>query len=149
MDNPTIRDSVGFQLIHAGKRHRNYFTEALEALGLQGGEELVLAQLSETDGISQSELADALIVEPPTITALVKRLESDGFVNRRQDPDDARAQQVFLTDRGRELIEPIETCWSQGEEALCAGFTTEERLLFRRMLMEVRENLGESDSRIR
>ncbi|WP_306059108.1 MarR family winged helix-turn-helix transcriptional regulator [Natronococcus wangiae] len=141
MDNPTIRDSVGYQLASASKHHRNYFTEALDELGLQGGQEFVLVQLAETNGCSQSDLAEALSVKPPTITKLVRKLEESGLVERHQDPDDARVQQVFLTQAGEETIEPIEECWKQGEEVMLDGFTTEERLLLRRMLIQVQENI--------
>lgn len=142
MDNPAIRDSIGFQLIHASKNHRNYFTAKLDEIGLQGGDELVIAQLAETNGISQSELANALFVEPPTITKIVQRLEKNDLVERRQNPDDARSQQVILTDCGADLINPIQECWEEGEEVMLQGFSTEERLLLRRMLIQIRENIG-------
>jgi DNA-binding MarR family transcriptional regulator len=41
-----------------------------------------------------------------TMTELVRRLERSGLVERRADPDDGRASQIFLTDRSREL-EPV------------------------------------------
>lgn len=141
MDNSTIRDSVGYQLAYASKHHQNYFTAALDELGLQGGQEFVLAQLSETNGCSQSSLAEALSVKPPTITKIVRKLEEADLIERRQDPDDARVQQVFLTEDGEELIEPIEACWELGEEVMLDGFTTEERLLLRRMLIQIQENI--------
>lgn len=141
MDNTTIRDSVGYQLAYASKHHQNYFNEALDELGLRGGQEFVLAQLAETDGCSQSYLAEALSVKPPTITKIVRKLEDSGLIERCQDPDDARVQQVFLTEEGKDMIEPIEACWNRGEEVLLDGFTTEERLLLRRMLIQIQENI--------
>ncbi|MFC7189241.1 hypothetical protein ACFQL7_04845 [Halocatena marina] len=56
MDNTTIRDSVGYQLAYASKHQQNQLITALDELDLQGGQELVLAQLAETDGCSQSDL---------------------------------------------------------------------------------------------
>ncbi|MFC6965036.1 MarR family winged helix-turn-helix transcriptional regulator [Halocatena marina] len=141
MDNETIRDSVGYQLAYASKHHQNYFTEALNELGLRGGQEFVLAQLAETNGCSQADLADALSVKPPTITKIVRKLEDAGLIERHRDPDDARVQQVFLTEDGEEMIEPIEACWNRGEEVMLEGFTTEERLLLRRLLIQIQENI--------
>lgn len=141
MDNSTIRNSVGYQLAYASKHHQNYFTAALDELGLQGGQELVLAQLAETNGCSQSYLAEALSVKPPTITKIVRKLEDADLIERHQDPDDARVQQVFLTQDGEDMIDPIEACWNRGEKVMLDGFTTEERLLLRRMLIQIQENI--------
>ncbi|MFC6963206.1 MarR family winged helix-turn-helix transcriptional regulator [Halocatena marina] len=142
MDNTTIRDSVGYQLAYASKHQQNQLITALDELDLQGGQELVLAQLAETDGCSQSDLAEALSVKPPSITKAVRKLEDVGFVERQRDPDDARIQQVFLTEEGEKMIPPIEACWSRTEETMLDGFTTEERLLLRRMLIQIQENIG-------
>jgi DNA-binding MarR family transcriptional regulator len=141
MDNSTIRNSVGYQLASASKHHQNCLTEALDNLGLQGGQELVLLQLAETNGCSQSHLAEALSVKPPTITKIVRKLEAADLIERRQDPDDARVQQVFLTKDGEDMIDPIEACWNRREEVMLDGFTTEERLLLRRMLIQIQENI--------
>lgn len=141
MDNPTIRDSVGYQLAHASKHQQDQLITALDELDLQGGQELVLAQLAETDGCSQSDLAEALSVKPPSITKAVRKLEDAGLVERQRDPNDARIQQVFLTEDGKEMIPPIEACWSRTEETMLNGFTTEERLLLRRMLIQIQENI--------
>ncbi|WP_435156579.1 MarR family winged helix-turn-helix transcriptional regulator [Haladaptatus sp. DFWS20] len=141
MDSSTIWNSVGYQLANASKRQQNYLIAALDKLGLQGGQELVLAQLAETNGCSQSYLAEALSVKPPSITKAVRKLEDANLIERRQDPNDARVQQVFLTQEGEDMIDPIEACWNRAEDAMLDGFTTEERLLLRRMLIQIQENI--------
>lgn len=80
-------------------------------------------------------------MKPPTITKIVRKLEDSDFIERRQDPDNAWVQQVFLTEDGEEMIQPIEVCWNRGEEVMLDGFTTEERLLLRRMLMQIQKNI--------
>lgn len=141
MDNSTIQNTVGYQLGIASKHQENYLIAELDELGLQGGQELVLAQLAETNGCSQSELAEALSVRPPAITKVIRKLEDKDLVERRQDPDDARVQQVFLTQAGEDLTDPIEECWTRAEDVMLDGFTTEERLLLRRMLIQIQENI--------
>lgn len=59
---------------------------------------LVGELLHAPDGLRQGELARRLGVRPPTVSAAVKKLERDGMVVRRTDPDDPRARRVFLSD---------------------------------------------------
>lgn len=143
---PTLDETVGYQLVQAAKSHRQQISADLEDLDLHVGQELALIALSEADGLRQSEVADQLGVEPPTVTKTVRKLEKMGHVERREDPEDARAQQVSLTSQGEDLIEEIELVWTETEEPMLDGFTMEERLLLRRMLLKLQENLSEMNS---
>ena len=75
-------------------------------LGRRGKRELsrtaasVLATLRDTGPRRITELAEREAVAQPTVTTLVGRLERDGFVERRPDPNDARAVLVHLTPQG-------------------------------------------------
>lgn len=77
----------------------------LDALGLTYPQYLVLSTLWEQDGLPVSGIADRLALEPSTITPLVKRLESGGFVTRERNPKDERQVIVRLTEKGRPLYE--------------------------------------------
>ncbi|HWK25273.1 MAG TPA: MarR family transcriptional regulator [Solirubrobacter sp.] len=79
-------------------------------LGRPGKNELsrsaasVLATLRDSGPRRITELAESEAITQPTVTALVGRLERDGLVERRRDPEDARAVRVHLTDEGREQL---------------------------------------------
>ena len=62
---------------------------------------LVLVLLWERDGQRVSELGDALQLDSATLTPLLKRLESAGYVDRRRSTDDERVVEIFLTDTAR------------------------------------------------
>lgn len=143
MDDPSLERTIGYQLVRAAKAHRQRLGPVLEELGLHVGQELVLVALADSDGLHQSALAERLGVEPPTVTKTLRKLEDSGLVERFDDPDDGRAQRVVLTDRGDDLVEDVVAGWTSVEEPMVAGFTDEERLLLRRMLLSLRENLGE------
>lgn len=145
MPNPSLRNSVGYQLVQTAKTHRQRLDAVLEEIGLHVGQELVLIELAKSTELGQSELANRLGVEPPTVTKTLRNLEKAGLVERFEDPDDARAQRVVLTDKGDELTDDIESVWGDIETSMLTGFTDEERLLLRRMLLQLRENLDESD----
>lgn len=105
------------------------------------GQELILLQLWEQEGLAHSDLVERCRVEAPTVSRTLQRMEAMGFVVRRQDPDDARVSRVYLTERGRALREPVERVWTDVEARSMGGFTAEERMLLRRLLLAVRHNL--------
>jgi DNA-binding MarR family transcriptional regulator len=63
-----------------------------------------LAQLDELGPLRVSELAAASHVSQPTATSLLQRLGDRGWVERRADPDDARAVRVRISRAGRRAL---------------------------------------------
>ena len=136
-----IKGKTGFTLAKVCKAHRANVGELLAEHGLHVGQEMVLVELWQDDGLRGGELAARLGVEPPTITKMLRRLEACGLVERRPDPSDARSFRVHLTDRGRALEEPVGRCWERAEEMILAGLNKAERRSFRDLLIRVRSNL--------
>ena len=66
----------------------------------------VLVPLFEEDGLRLGELAVRAGLTKQTLTTLVRRIEAQGYVERRPDPQDGRATRLFLTHKARAL-EPI------------------------------------------
>lgn len=138
---PPIEETVGFAIARLCKEHRTAVGVVLAELGVHVGQEMLLQQLWSKEGLTQSQLAEHLCAEPPTVTKMLQRMEQAGLIERRADPEDARMSRVFLTDQGRALQAPIEHCWSIVEGRVTAGMTSEERLLLRRLLVQARHNL--------
>jgi MarR family transcriptional regulator, organic hydroperoxide resistance regulator len=136
-----IKEKTGFTLAKVCKAHRANVGVLLAEYGLHVGQEMVLVELWEDDGLRGGELAARLGVEPPTVTKMLRRLEGCGLVERRQDPSDARSLRVYLTDMGRALEEPVGRRWAQVEEVTLAGLNETERRSFRDLLIRVRKNL--------
>ncbi len=136
-----ITETVSYALAQACKAHRNLIAASLDSLGLYPGQELVLMQLWEHEGLTHSELVERCRVEAPTVSKTLQRMEALGVVERRVAAHDARVSQVYLTERGRQLREPVEAAWRHVDELSVAGFTVEERLILRRLLVSLRANL--------
>jgi DNA-binding MarR family transcriptional regulator len=136
-----IGKTTGYLLARVCKAHRGNVGAALAEVGLHVGQEMVLLHLWRRDGLTPSELAEALGVEPPTVTNMLSRMERTGLLKRCRDPQDARCTRVYLTERGRELREPVERCWEVVEERAFAGVTAEEKALLRRLLVRIHDNL--------
>ena len=136
-----IRENTSFVLAKVCKAQRAYVGGLLAGHGLHVGQEVVLVELWQDDGLRCGELAGRLGVEPPTVTKMLRRLEGCGLVERRQVPTDARSFRVHLTKRGRAIVGQVARCWAQTEETALAGLSAGERQTFRELLIRVRSNL--------
>src|SRR5438105_13160556 len=69
------------------------------------GQITLLGVLIEHERCAMQELAEHLAVTPSTVTAMVKRLLAQGYVERIRDEADWRTVWVVPTERGRRAVE--------------------------------------------
>jgi len=119
--------SVGFLISQLGFFSSRRFTEALEPLGIGPRDFLLMRFVDASDGQSQHALAERLGIPPSRMVALVDGLEEMGLVERRADPEDRRVRGLFLTRRGRTVLEKAGKIAIDYETQLCAGINREER----------------------
>jgi DNA-binding MarR family transcriptional regulator len=136
-----ITETISYLLAQVCKAHRGKRQELLAKIDLHLGQEMLLLRLWPGDGQTQSELAGDLCISPATMTRMLDRMAKAGLVERRTDTEDQRVSRVYLTDRGRSLREPIEGLWHELEEQSLINLTLDERILLRRLLLQVYENL--------
>lgn len=127
------------------KLHFSRARTLLEELGLFRGQPPLLFALWEKEGLTHSELAGRLHVQPATITKMIKRMERAGFVERRPDAEDQRVSRVYLTEAGRNIRDAVEGALRQLEEQTLAGFSSEERALLNQFLLRIRNNLMQEE----
>ncbi|HTK74689.1 MAG TPA: MarR family transcriptional regulator [Gemmataceae bacterium] len=101
-DGPQVRTWV--QLVRAYQRIARRLEQALDERGLSLSQFEVLAHVHFGSGITQSELAERLLVTKGNVCGLIDRLEAAGLVVRRSDPADRRANRLFLTPAGEALL---------------------------------------------
>ena len=103
------RDDLGFLLAKAMQRWNELLAARFAAAGyddIRPSYGSVLLPLYEEDGLRMGELARRARLSKQTMTDMIRRLERDGLVERRSDPNDARASLIFLTARSRRF-EPV------------------------------------------
>ena len=105
------------------------------------GQAGVLCTIVEQDGMTQSEIADALSIQGATVTNMVKRLEEAGLVVRRRDLEDNRLVRVYLTDTGRETEYAINAKFAELQESIFKGIEQEERALLRKFIRKIIVNI--------
>ena len=127
MDLLALDRQVCFALVTTARRVVSVYWPVLEPLGLTHPQYLVMLALWERSPRRVRDLADALYLEPATLSPLLKRLEAADLIERRRDPDDDRALAVSLTAAGVALRERALTVPGQIMERLGVGIPELER----------------------
>lgn len=110
------------------KLYRAAKARKLAALGLHPGQDVLLWILAqEREGMTVSELAARLGIEPPTATRSLARLEGGGWFRRETVPTDRRQVRIVVTDAGHELVPGIERAWAELAEQAMGEASTEQR----------------------
>ncbi|WP_248283446.1 MarR family winged helix-turn-helix transcriptional regulator [Cryobacterium arcticum] len=104
-----LENQVCFAITVAARATVALYRPILEPLGLTHPQYLVMLALWEENPRTLRSLADALRLEPATLSPLVKRLEATGYLRRERSTTDERALQVTLTSAGHELRQIAET----------------------------------------
>ena len=101
----------------------------------------LLANLERDDGQTLAALSRRMLVTAGNLTGLVDRAVRDGVVERRPDPSDRRLSRVFLTARGRDLVQSLIPVHAAHVSELLSSLDATERRDLRRLLGRLRESL--------
>jgi DNA-binding MarR family transcriptional regulator len=72
---------------------------------------------------------------------MLDRLEKVGLVERRSDAENSHLSHVYLTELGKDRQRDVRAIWTSMEQRLTQGLSIEERIVLRRLLLQVHENL--------
>jgi MarR family transcriptional regulator, organic hydroperoxide resistance regulator len=134
-------ESINFLLNMVCRAQRGTMSDALAEIGLYAGQEMFLWHLWRQDGLTQSQMVERMCVQPPTVSKMLDRLERTGLVERRPDSEDSRISRVYLTEQGHRSQRAVRDIWTDLEQRIVAGLNVEERIVLRRLLLQVHENL--------
>jgi MarR family transcriptional regulator for hemolysin len=96
------------QLVESSRLLRNFIDHRAKSRGTTRAQWIVLFRLREQEGLSQVDLADVLELQPISLVRLLDRLVEHGLLERRHDPKDRRANRLFLTASGRQLVDDLD-----------------------------------------
>ena len=97
------------QLVESSRLLRNYIDHRAKVRGTTRAQWIVLFRLRQQEGLSQVDLADVLELQPISLVRLLDRLVEHGLLERRHDPKDRRANRLFLTASGRQLVDDLDS----------------------------------------
>jgi DNA-binding MarR family transcriptional regulator len=139
-----MHDSIGFLVSDTARVLRRAFDLRAREIGVTRAQWRALLALSRREGTTQGALADHLEVEPISLCRMIDRLEDAGHVERRRDPADRRAWNIYLTDRSRPLIRQLTAIADDLFVDALDGITAAEREAFVATLDRIRLNLSAS-----
>lgn len=113
----------------------------LEEFDLKPGQAGILFVLNSQGGISQKDLAKKVELTPPSITVAIRKMDDQGYITRSTDEKDQRIIRLEVTDKGRSCIIKINGVLDKMEAILFDNMSVEEKILFKRLLYQMRDNL--------
>lgn len=136
-----MTDSLGFLISDVSRLLRRRFDERARQVGATRAQWRTLTTLSRNEGLNQGALAELLEVEPITLCRMIDRLEEAALVERRRDPSDRRAWQLFLTEKSRPLIAELKTLGDDLIDGVLLGMSEPARIALGDSLNVMRANL--------
>ncbi len=133
--------SLGFLLHDVARLMRRAFDRRVKHLGLTRSQWFVLVHLYRTDGQTQRHLAEELDMERAPLSKLLDRLESGGWIERRADPTDRRANRVYITKKIDPLMTEVITVGEMLTEDIFSGVDESAREEFLSVLVKAKSNL--------
>jgi DNA-binding MarR family transcriptional regulator len=134
--------TIGFLLKDVTRLFTRRFEERAQDLSLTLAQCKALSYLERHEGVSQKRLAELTELDPMSLVRILDRMEADGWVERRPDPQDRRARTLYLTVQARPLLERIAMVASETRAEALTGLAEDEREQLTRLLARVHENLS-------
>jgi DNA-binding MarR family transcriptional regulator len=96
---------------------------------------MLLFFLQKNDGLSLTQISQGLMLENPTVTGLIDRLEKSGYVKRSDHPNDRRVYLVYLTEQGNNIANRALPIVKKLNEEIKKGYSMEEVENFKKVLI--------------
>jgi DNA-binding MarR family transcriptional regulator len=96
---------------------------------------MLLFFLQKNDGSSLTQISQGLMLENPTITGLIDRLEKSGYVKRSDHPNDRRVYLIYLTEKGRKVANKALPIVKNLNEQIKEGYSKGEIENFKKVLV--------------
>ena len=133
--------NFGFLLKDVSRLYTRRFEERAHALALTLPQCKALAYLAKNEGVSQKRLAELIDVDPMSLVRILDRMQADGWVERRSDPDDRRAKTLCLTEKAKPLVQEIWRLAAETRAETLHGLAAPEREALMCLLERIHANL--------
>lgn len=130
--------TVSFMLARVAILYRNAVERSMAQIGLHSGQAFLLIELWKEDGLRPSELANRLNVKAPTVSSMLRGLETINLIKLLSAENDGRSSRVVLTERGRQMRVEVEKQWLDLESECVSGLSNMERMFLEDVLKKLR-----------
>jgi MarR family transcriptional regulator, transcriptional regulator for hemolysin len=139
-----VRDNFGNVLGQASRQWRRALDLRLRPYGLTDATWLPLLQLSRASTpMRQKDLAEALFLDSSSVVRLLDALQANGFIERREHPEDRRVKTIILTEAAQEVLKKVNQIASEVRQQVLSGLTDEELEVASRVMRNISTALDE------
>jgi MarR family transcriptional regulator for hemolysin len=139
-----FENSVGYWVCQASHALQKAFNEELAPQGVTFRQAQVLGCLALEGRLSQTDLAERMRIEPPTIVGILDRMERDGWIRRGGDKKDRRKKLVEVMPAAKPVWTKIVAVAKRVRARATRGMTATQLAQLKKLLDVVRANLHES-----
>ena len=134
--------NFGFLVNDVARALRTEYDRRVRELGLTRSQWWVMNHLYRNPGLTQSELAEILEVEKPSVGRLLDRLEAKGWIRREHDARDRRAWRVHLGEAAEPQMRALRKRAAELMGDALAGLSAGDRERLIDLLLAVKANLA-------
>ena len=136
-----LRREALFQLTDVARTMRTYIDQRAREHGMTRAQWGVLLRLERHEGMTQSEMAESLEIQPISLVRLIDKLCEHGLVQRRPHPSDRRANRLYLTDKGRATLVQLAPLGREIAAGILAPMDDAEVAELLQVLLRLRNNI--------
>jgi MarR family transcriptional regulator for hemolysin len=144
--NKTDKTSFGVLITDVTRLMRKHFDRRAMRFNLTRAQWRALKRVSYSEGMTQSELAEVLEMEPIAVGRVIDRLQKAGFVERRADPADRRAWRLYLTQRAHAVVDDMESISAKLFREAQRGISAADLKIMIGVLARMKDNLNGLDN---
>ncbi len=130
-------DCIIFLLAKAYQKAHGSFKKRLLPFGLTPIQHLILEALWEEDGQSAGDIGKKLVLDGATLSGVLDRLATGGWIVKDTDDEDKRILRIHLTKKGMDLRHTLSEERDQANQDLLVSMTLEEKVLLKRLLKDI------------
>lgn len=139
-----FENSVGYWVCQASHALQRAFNDELAPQGVTYRQAQVLACLALEGRLSQTDLAERMRIEPPTLVGILDRMERDGWIRRDGDKQDRRRKFVQPTAAAKPVWTKIVAAGKRVRARATRGMTGAQLAQLKKLLGQVQANLHEA-----
>jgi len=140
--------TIGMEVYELWRDIARYMQGRARAAGYTHEQWRAMWYLASNEGITQASLADLLEIQPISLTRTLDRMAAAGLIERRPDPHDRRAQQLFLTPQAEPIIDMLRQELETLQQRATCGMSSEQQTEIVALLRQVRANFRKDDATI-
>jgi DNA-binding MarR family transcriptional regulator len=133
----TFQDCICFQLGALSRKISRHYRNRIAEFKLTHSQFFIIAQVIESEGTTQSQLAEKTFTDRATITGLIDRLVRDGWLERRPDTKDRRILRIYLSDKGIKHRAAFISLFNEINGSFLRRFTTKEWQQLQKLLSKL------------